>query len=271
MAYTCAMQNPNYLAVTDAQTSYSLPPDSLSDQVVLISGATGGMGTCLSKACASAGATVVLLGRKLKKLEKLYDVVDSLGPAQPAMVVLEQDKAGPAEYSQIADMLQKEFGRVDALVHASADLGSPTHQLNIEQSEWVRVMNVNLTSARLLSLYCLPLLSQSTLGSMSFMLDYKPTAYWGAYGVSKQGLQGFMHMLADEHDSQLDKQGQHPLLAINGYDPGPMRTQLRRNAFPGELEGESEPPEERLGPLLSLLMRTDRSLTGAALAYESRS
>ncbi len=271
MAYTCAMQNPNYLAVTDAQNSYTLPANSLTDRVVLISGATGGIGTTLSKACATAGATVVLAGRKLKKLEKLYDVLDGMGPAQPAMVVLEQDKAGPAEYVEIADMLQKEFGRIDALVHASADLGTPTHQISIEQAEWARVMNVNLTSARLLSLYCLPLLSQSTLGSLTFMLDYKPTAYWGAYGVSKQALQGFMHMLADEYDTQLDEQGLHPLLAINGYDPGPMRTQLRRNSFPGELEAETEPPDQRMGPLLSLMMRTDRSLTGAALAFDAQS
>lgn len=270
MAYTCAMQNPNYQAVTDAQKSQTLPAGSLSDQVVVISGATGGLGTCLSKACAAAGATVVLTGRKLKKLEKLYDVIDAMGTAQPAMVVLEQDKAGPAEYVQIADMLEKEFGRVDALVHASADLGTPTHQLNIEHAEWLRVMNVNLTSARLLSLHCLPLLMQSPLGSLTFTLDYKPTAYWGAYGVSKQALQGFMHMLSDEHDSQRDANG-HPVLAINGYDPGPMRTQLRRHSFPGELEAETETPDQRMGPLLSLLMRSDRSLTGAALAYDTQS
>ncbi|MGQ7843637.1 SDR family NAD(P)-dependent oxidoreductase [Granulosicoccus sp. 3-233] len=265
------MQNPNYQSATDAQIGYTLPANSLNDRVVMISGATGGLGTCLSKACAAAGATVVLAGRKLKKLEKLYDVLDGMGPAQPAMVVLEQDKAGPAEYGEIADMLQQEFGRIDALVHASADLGTPTHQISIDQSEWVRVMNVNLTSARLLSLYCLPLLFRSSLGSLTFTLDYKPTAYWGAYGVSKQALQGLMHMLADEYDTRMDEQGRYPQLAINGFDPGPMRTQLRRNAFPGELEGESAPPDQRMGPLLSLLMRTDRSTTGTALAYEKQS
>lgn len=262
------MQNPNYQTVTDEQKKYSLPADSLDGRVIMISGATGGMGTCLSRACASAGATVVLAGRKVRKLEKLYDVLEGMGPAQPAMVQLEQDKAGPAEYLEITNMLEKEFGRIDALVHASADLGSPTPQMNIEHSEWARVMHVNLTSARLLSLYCLPLLSRSSLGSLTFMLDHKPTAYWGAYGISKQALQAFMHMLSDEHDGQRDAKG-HPLLAINGYDPGPMRTQLRRHAFPGELEGESATPDQRLGPLLSLMMRTDHSVTGIALAWMS--
>lgn len=261
------MQKPDYQAVSDEQKHFTLPANCLTDRVILISGATGGMGTCLSKACASAGATVVLAGRKLKKLEKLYDVLESMGTAQPAMVQLEQDKAGPAEYIEISDMLEKEFGRIDALIHASADLGSPTPQMSIEHAEWVRVMNVNLTSARLLSLYSLPLLSRSSLGSLTFLLDHKPTAYWGAYGISKQALQAFMHMLSDEHDGQKDAQG-NPLLAINGYDPGPMRTQLRRHAFPGELEGETETPDLRLGPLLSLMMRSDRSLTGAALAWQ---
>lgn len=264
------MQNPNYQIATSEQKQFHLPEGSLTDRIILISGATGGLGTALSRACASAGATVVLASRNVKKLEKLYDVVDDMSPAQPAMLPLVQDKAGPAEYNELADMLQQEFGRIDALVHASADLGTPTPHMAIEHAEWIRVMNVNLTSARLLSLYCLPLLSQSDLASMVFSLDYKPTAYWGTYGVSKQALQGFMHMLADENDSKRDEQG-HPLLAINGYDPGPMRTQLRRRAFPGELETETQPPEEKLGPLLSLLTRADRSLTGVALAHQDTS
>ena len=127
-------------------------------------------------------------------------------------------------------------------------------------------MNVNLTSARLLSLYCIPLLSQSEIGSITFSLDHKPSAYWGTYGVSKQAVQSLMHMLADEHDGKLDSNG-HPVLAINGFDPGPMRTPLRRRAFPGELEEETMPPEFKLGPLLSLMTREDRSLTGAAMQW----
>ena len=151
------MQKPNYSNSSEQERNWSLPDNSLAGQVVLVSGATGGLGTALCKACAAAGATVVMASRKLRKLEKLYDVVAELGSAQPAMVTLEQDKAGPAEYIELTDMLQQEFGQIDALVHASAELGTPTPQMAIEHAEWVRVMNVNLTSARLLSLYCMPL------------------------------------------------------------------------------------------------------------------
>jgi len=258
------MQQPNYTPGTSAQHSFCLQPKQLANKVVMISGATGGFGTALSKTCAAAGATVVLTGRKVKKLEKLYDVLVDQGAAQPAMIPLEQDKAAPNDYADIADMLAEEFGHLDVLVHTSAELGTPTPQMAIEHAEWLRVMNVNLTSARLLSLYTLPLLMKSSLGSMVFMLDNKPTAYWGGYGISKQALQGFMHMLADETDNQTGAD-KHPLVAINGYDPGPSRTPLRRRAFPGELETETSLPEDKLGPLLSLMMRTDRSLTGCAI------
>lgn len=260
------MQTPNYTTCLTPLVDFKLEPKSLENKVILISGATGGLGTALSKACAQASATVVLVSRKLKKLEKLYDVVRDCSSVEPAMITLEQDKAGPAEYAELADMLEKEFGQIDAVVHTAADLGTPTPHMAIEHTEWMRVMNVNLTSARLLSLYCIPLLAKSTIGSITFSLDHKPGAYWGTYGVSKQAVQSFMHMLADEHDGKLDTHG-HPILAVNGFDPGPMRTPLRRRAYPGELESETVPPEQKLGPMLSLLVRHDRALTGTALQW----
>lgn len=260
------MQQPNYSPCTPEEKSFQLEAQDLHEHVVLITGATGGLGTCLSITCAQAGATVVMAGRSEKKLEKLYDVVLEAGTTTPAIIPLQQDKAGPTEYGQLADLLQSEFGRLDGLVHCSADLGTPTPQINIDHSEWVRVMNVNLTAARLASLYCMPMLMNSPLGSMVFMLDQKTTAYWGSYGVSKQALQTLMHMLADETENKPGEDN-YPQIAINGYDPGPIRTPLRRRAFPGELESETEPPHTRLGPLLSLLSRADRSVTGMAKVF----
>ena len=260
------MQHSNYRKSTQAQQQFTVAPQSLDGKTLLVSGATGGLGTALSLSCARAGANVVLVSRNEKKLTKLYDVIVNETSTTPAMIPLQQDKAGPEDYAKIADFVQAEFGSLDALVHCSADLGTPTPQINIDHAEWVRVMNVNLTSARLLSMYCMPLLMSSTLASLVFLLDYKVSAYWGGYGVSKQALQTLMQMLADETDGTQDNDG-CPVLAVNGYDPGPMRTQLRRRAFPGELEAQSEPPETRLGPLLSLVTRSDRHLSGVALCY----
>ena len=260
------MQLPNYQPSTSDQRTFALESTSLAEQVILVTGATGGLGTSLCLSCARAGATIAMVSRSQKKLEKLYDTIVNEGAPTPAIIPLQQDKAGPNEYAQLADMLQSEFGRLDALVHCSAELGTPTSQMNIEHTEWTRVMNVNLSAARLLSLYCMPMLMSSALGSLTFLLDNKTTAYWGSYGVSKQAVQTLMHMLADETENKLGHD-KHPVLAVNGYDPGPIRTPMRRKAFPGELETESELPHTRLGPLLSLLSRTDRQCTGVALSY----
>jgi len=207
------MQLPNYLPSSPEQKTFEPNDHALKDKIVLISGATGGMGTELSKRCAQAGATVVLASRNMKKLEKLHDVISDFATNEPVIVELKQDKAGPNEYAELAQLLKTEIGGLDALVHCSAELGTPTHQINIDHSEWSRVMNVNLTAARLLSLHCMAILS------------------------------------------------------INGYDPGPIRTPMRRRAFPGELEDESPSPQTRLGPLLSLITRADRKITGSAIAY----
>ncbi len=257
------MLNPNYLIASTKLQDFRLENDALAGRVIMITGATGGLGTCLSKVCASAGATVILVGRNVRKLERLYDALLEEGSATPAIMPIEQDKAGPAEYIEAADLLEKEFGKLDSLVHTCAELGTATHQMAIEHQEWARLMNVNLTSARLLSLYTQPLLMQSSLASVVFLLDHRSTAYWGSYGISKQAVHSLMCMLADETNSKLDVNS-HPVLAINGYDPGPMRTPLRRRAFPGELESESPQPITKLGPLLWLISRADRATTGVA-------
>jgi len=230
--------------VSTTQLDFSLASDALQNKVIAISGATGGLGTPLSKACAAAGATVVLLGRKLKKLEALYDVVDSLGTATPALITLDQATALPESYIELGQMLTSEFGQLDGLVHCAAELGVLTPLQALQQSDWAKVVAVNLTSARLLTNACLPLLDQTGNGSVVFTLDQKASAYWGAYGVSKAGLQTLMQTYADETDGRKNSLG-HCNVAFNAIDPGPMRTPLRRQAFPGELESETPTPDSK--------------------------
>jgi len=134
---------------------------------------------------------------------------------------------------------------------------------SLQQSDWAKTIAVNLTSARLLTNACLPMLDQSGNASVVFTLDQKSSAYWGAYGISKSGTLTLMQTYADETDGRKNSDG-HSNVAFNAIDPGAMRTPLRRQAFPGELESEAPPPENKLGPFLSLLVRSDPSLTGNA-------
>lgn len=250
---------------TKAQDQYVPDSGALGNRVVVISGATGGLGTELSKACASAGATVVLLGKNLSKLEALYDVVAAMPNApQPAIITIDQATAPQDNYMALSDTLLNEFGRIDALVHTAADIGTPSPLPSIEQADWSRVMSVNLTSARLLTNACLPLLMKSDNASVTFTMDNKTGAYWGAYGVSKAALLHMAHTLFDETENQHNTDGT-PVLAVNAIDPGPMRTKLRRKAFPGELETETDTPDKRLGPFLALISRHNRQLNGTLL------
>lgn len=261
------MPLPACQSASTVQRSFELQADALAGRVIAVTGATGGLGTQLCHALAAAGATVVMIARSEKRLDALYDALITAGSATPVQVPLAQDKAAEAEYAELATLLAGELGSLDALVHTAATSSAPMPMGDISQAEWARTFAVNVSAARLASLACMPLLRASSLASLVFLLDEKPSAYWGAYGVSKQALRALMAMLADETEGARDANG-HPRLAVNGYDPGPMRTALRRKAFPGELETESPLPSARLGPLLALVARTDRSITGTVLQHD---
>ncbi len=254
--------------------SFAAPTDAgeLDERIVAVTGATGGLGTALCTTLARGGATVVLLGRKLKRLERLYDALEALEGARPVRqpAMLELDLAGlDAEGADaIAGTLMAEFGRLDALVHCAADPSVPAPQGGVDDAGFERTLRVNVLGPRRLTLACWPLLSHSAHASVVFTLDHKPGAYFGAYGLSKTSAHALMHVLAKESEGHRRGDG-HPLVAVNGYDPGPIRTNLRRRFFAGELASASPPPEERLEPLLSLLRRDDPALTGAAVAWEN--
>ncbi len=243
-------------------------PDSgvLGDRIVAVTGASGGLGTSLCKSLAQRGATVVMLGRKLKKLETLYDVLEQSGSATPAMAELDLASHDNDDARAVAEMLYAEFGRLDALVHCAVETGPSAPQNGIDMDTFDRVFKVNVSAPRTLTLACLPLLEKSDAASVVWPLDHRVGAYVGAYGLSKSAVRALAFALAEEFEHKRAADG-HPLIAINGYDPGPMRTPLRRRLFAGEHATESPDPTDRLDPLLHLIARSDRSLNGSALAW----
>jgi len=252
----------------DAQAIFATAADpALSGRIVAVLGATGGLGSALCKALASAGATVILVGRKLRRLEQLYDEIEPLGPT-PAMTELDLITLDRDSARTVAEMLFAEFGRLDALVLAAVDGGTPAPQLEVDDEQFARVLQVNVAAQRTLIGALRPLMAHSPDASLVTLLDHRPGAYSGAYGISKQAMHALMHQLADETEHLKGEDGT-PQLAINGYDPGPIRTPLRRRFFAGEHASESPAPEQRLAPLLHLIARSDRGLSGAALAWET--
>jgi len=210
-------------------TDFVPAPDALAGRVVLVVGANGGLGQPAAMAAARAGATVVLLGRRVPKLNRLYDAIEQAGGPQPAIYPLDLEGATPADYAAMADGLAAQLGRLDGILHAAAHFPGLVSVESTEPEEWLRALHVNLTAPLLLTRACLPLLRQSGDASVVFVQDDAARvrrAYWGGYGIAKAGLEGALVILADETANTS--------VRVSALRPGPMRTPLRARAWFGE-------------------------------------
>ena len=217
----------------------------LSRRVVLITGATGGLGRELAIGCAARGATVVLHARVVPKLEQLYDEIVAAGYPQPTILPLDLAEANPSDFGNVAIAIQAQLGRLDGLVHTAAFLGSLGPIEHQAFGAWQKVMRVNLVAAMALTRSTLPLLSAAPDASVVFTLDTRandPRAYWGAYAASKAGLLALATTLADECEGRAN-------LRINAVVPGPIRTPLRMLTHPGEDRATLPRPEDA-GPVV---------------------
>lgn len=208
---------------------WQAPSDYLRERVVLVAGAAGGLGRASALACARAGASVVLLGRRVARLESVYDEIVALKAARPAIYPLDLAGATPRDYSELAATLERESGRLDGIVHAAAHFESLQPAADIEADDWLRGIHVNVSAPFLLTQACLPLLREAAQSSVVFVLDDSARmgrAYWGAYGVAKHALAGLVSILRAEWESTSVRA--HALL------PAPMRTRLRGAAYYGE-------------------------------------
>ena len=145
-------------------------PRALDQRVILVSGAHGGLGSAAAAACARAGGTVVLLGRKLPKLNRVYDAVAQAG-AEPLLYPLDLEGASPDDYAELADRLRAELGHLDGVLHCAVEFKGLTPLEHTDPAAFARVMHVNLTAPWWLSQACLPLLRQAQDAALVFALD----------------------------------------------------------------------------------------------------
>ena len=231
----------------------------LTGRVVMVTGATGGLGRTIALACARQGATLVLHARVVRKLEAIYDEIVDAGLPQPTILPLDLGVASADDFGHVASAIRAQLGRLDALVHASAFLGSLGPVEHQSFDTWQKVLRINLAAAMAMTRSTLPLLSKAPDASVVFTLDTRgeePRAYWGAYAASKSGLSAFASMLADEWENR-------PALRINAVVPGPIRSPLRALTHPGE-DRSALPPPEALAPLYVYLVGGQPKLESGA-------
>jgi NAD(P)-dependent dehydrogenase (short-subunit alcohol dehydrogenase family) len=237
-----------------------MTPD-LAGRAVLITGATGGLGRPLALACAAVGATVVLHGRVVRKLEALYDEIVAAGHPEPTILPLDLAKAAPADYDNVAGALRAQLGRLDGLVHTAAFLGSLGPVEHQSPHNWRTAFEVNVTAALALTRAALPLLSAAPDASVIFTLDTRgeePRAFWGGYAASKAALAAFAATLADEWEARAN-------LRVNAVVPGPMHSPLRARSHPGEDKAPLPAPDALVPLYLHLLGVQPKAESGAVI------
>jgi len=238
----------NYVAATDL----------LNDRVLLITGASAGIGRVAALTCAAHGATVILLGRDNDKLNAVYDEIVAAGYPTPAILTLDLSQASAVSCREVAEVIESTFGRLDGILHNAAVLGEITPLEMYDPDTWDFVMNVNLRAPFVLTQALLPLLKQSPDASVvmtTSSVGRRARAFWGAYAVSKCGIEGLVQMLSDELAAI-------SAIRVNAINPGGTRTNMRASAYPGENPQTVKTPEELMPLYLYLLGPDSTGISG---------
>jgi len=237
---------------------YQAPDGLLAGRVILVTGAGDGIGRAAALSYAAHGATVVLLGRTLGKLETVYDEIEAQGGPQPAIFPLNFEGATHKDYQELADRIGSEFGRLDGVLHNAGLLGGLRRFVDYDPELWERVMQVNINGPIWMTRALLPLLEASPDASVIFTssgVGRTGRALWGAYSVSKFATEGFVQVLAAELETETS-------IRVNSLNPGRTRTAMRAAAAPDEDPATLRTPEAIMPTYLWLMGPDSRGHTG---------
>ena len=242
----------------DIPPNYRARRDLLNGRAVLVTGAGSGMGRAAAMRYAAHGAQVVLSGRDVPRLERVYDEIERAGAPDAFICPLDLAAADDATYRAAHDAIRDAFGRLDGMLHAASALGQRTPLEQFPMDVWRATLQINLSGALALTQCLLPLLKRADDASLLFTAtDAGPHqgAYWGAYAVSQRALEGLALALA----SELERTS---AVRVNCIDPGDTDTPLRRAAFPAEAAANRPQPEQRMATYLYLMGPDSRGVSG---------
>ena len=239
-------------------SDYHPRKDLLRGRVILVTGAGQGLGRTAALAYAAHGATVILHGRDVGKLEQVYDDIEQAGGAQPAIFPLDLEKASAKDFEAIAQAIKLQLGRLDGILHNAALLFGLTPLNNQTLEQWQALLRVNLISPFALTRACFPLLKVSADASVIMTSDthgHTPAAYWGAFAIAKAGIEALVKIQAQEWEML-------PNLRINIMIPGPVHSPQRTRTHPGELKEALRDPHELIASYLYLIGPDSKAISG---------
>lgn len=239
-------------------SNYLIKPNALHGKIILVTGAGAGIGRVAATTFAACGATVILCGRTMTKLERVYDEIEAAGHPQPAIYPINFESAQEKDYDDMCNALEDTFGRLDGLLHNAAELGERTPISNYSVSAWQRCMQVNVNAPFMMTQALLPLLERSENASILFTsssVSFKGRAFWGAYAASKAAAENFMQTLHDELEGATR-------IRTNSINPGATRTAMRASAYPAEDPETVKTPEALMPTYVYLLSDDSTGVSG---------
>ena len=246
--------------------NYTPSKDLLKSRVILVTGAGQGMGRSAALAYAAHGATVILHGRNVKKLESVYDEIEAAGGAQPSIFPLDLEKAEDKDFVAIAQAIKLQLGRLDGILHNAALLFNLTPLEAQTLDQWLALLRVNLIAPFALTRACLPLLKASPDGSVVMTSDthgHAPAAYWGGFAVAKAAIEALVKIQAQEWEI-------FPNLRINVLIPGPVHTPQRTRTHPGEVKRDMLQPQDLMPYYLYLMGGDSKAFSGETVFCQGR-
>lgn len=246
--------------------NYQAPSDLLSNKTILVTGAGAGIGKQAALSYAEHGATVILLGKTVKKLEAVYDEIVEAGYPEPAIVPLDMKGATKQNYQDMARTIEEQFGCLDGLLLNAASLGVLSPFSHINESTWNDVMQVNVTAHFLMVQALLPVLKLSPAASVLFTSSgvvLRAKAYWGPYAASKWATDGMMQTLSDEFENTT--------IRFNSINPGPTHTPMRNKAYPGEDKDTIAKPIDIMPTYLYMMGKDSAEVNGQTVQAQDPS
>jgi NAD(P)-dependent dehydrogenase (short-subunit alcohol dehydrogenase family) len=229
--------------------NYSPAPDLLKDRVILVTGAGQGIGKTAALSYAKHGATVLLLGRNQKRLDAVYDEIVNADYPEPMALKLDLAQTSDEQFKAMAEAVFAQLGRLDGILHNAARFEGLVPIASQTLDQWLDTLRVNLAAPVALTRACLPLLTRAPDSAVVFTSEthgHAPTAYWGAFAVSKAGIETVVKIWSEELTP-------HPQLRMNVIVPGPVRSPQRLISHPAE-NREHLATMESLMPLYLYLM-----------------
>jgi NAD(P)-dependent dehydrogenase (short-subunit alcohol dehydrogenase family) len=222
---------------------------SLKDRVILVTGAGQGIGRAAALAFAGRGATVILLGRTVAKLEKVYDEIVAAGGPMPAIFPMDLEKSADADFETLAQTIHYQLNRLDGILHCASAFNRPSPLVYQTVDQWQALFKVNVTAPFAINRACQPLLTAAPAASVILVGEshgHVPAAYWGGFAASKAALEAYFRIQSEEW-SDFER------LRINLVIPGPINSPQRLLSHPGEGKDSLAQPDE-LAQYLAHLM-----------------